>query len=223
MGDKKLTDFCIDDHTYLADKLYNSKMIYKWHRGLEMIKRSGVEYDLIMITRPDLWFDLTCWGSFKSLQDFANIDPTVLYSHFIQPGNVEGMEDMTYVASPAAMYEAILGCKYENWNNDFYSNVVYDWHKWLWLDYKNRNIKLGIASPTISLVHCRPICDMNDDTFTKIFFKSRVWRYQIIEHEFADDLAFALKIHGQNIKQEMADFYASEEYRKYKEKQDVLH
>jgi hypothetical protein len=216
LGDKKLTDFCIDDHTYLADKLYNTKMIYKWHRGLEMIQRSGIEYDLIMITRPDLWFDLNCWNSFKTLDDFAEIDTSVLYSHFVHPIEKRiGMEDMTYIAKTDAMYEAILGCKSENWIADFEAGLVYDWHRWLLKDYSTRNIDVQNARPTISISHCRPNCDLNDDTFEKIMFKSRIWRYELITEGFRVDRAASLLTHGELIEQEMKNFFASSEYKNF--------
>lgn len=49
----------IEDVNQCVEQKYNSKMIHRWKTGFELIRASGVQYDYVLVVRPDLFFDLS--------------------------------------------------------------------------------------------------------------------------------------------------------------------
>lgn len=55
--DAKISINNIDDYDFSTDVFFhNAKQIFHWKNCLKMMKESGVEYDIVILTRPDNYF-----------------------------------------------------------------------------------------------------------------------------------------------------------------------
>ena len=103
------------------------KMTYRWHRGLELVKASGIEYDFICILRPDMIFN----GAIKRLslkQASEQWDKNIVYcDSSVGVDGVINLNDFLIIATPSIMYSIIDGSTGKNYVND---GVTANWHNW---------------------------------------------------------------------------------------------
>jgi len=182
LDDKQLTGYCYESSTMFNKSLarYNSKMIHRWRRGLDLIKYSGFEYDAIMIIRPDIYFQEPSMKIELIIERVKNIESNVLYSGWPMGNNSQ--DDIVLLGSPAIMHSAIGGLDIDKWGNADQG----DWHTWFWQDLTDRNIMLAQIVPTVRYCFCRPNATIEDDTFEKIHVKSNTWRYALIEQQIIE-------------------------------------
>lgn len=63
----------IEPHNLIIEERYNAKMIHRWKRGIELIKNSNIEYDFVLIIRPDLIFEPSVDNSFNFVEKYRDI------------------------------------------------------------------------------------------------------------------------------------------------------
>ncbi len=85
--EKRILDHIKDANVLILDDVFSEltnpeKMIFHWKSGLKMIKKSGIIYDYIMLTRPDNYFDFNF--------DFENINS----DEDLREGSVYGLEEI---------------------------------------------------------------------------------------------------------------------------------
>ena len=176
LGAKKLAGYSYESASiFKFPYRYNSKMIHRWQRGLDLIKYSGVEYDAILIIRPDLYFSFNV--IFESVE---SISKDIFYSAWPM-GNCH-QDDMVLLGSPLTVYSAIYNINLDNWN----IADVGDWHTWFWHDLTNRGINLGQITPHVRYQFVRPNVNDEDVTWDKISVKDQMWRYSLIEQQRRD-------------------------------------
>ena len=179
LGDKQLAGYCYES-SIMFNKFptrYNSKMIHRWHRGLDLIKYSGVEYDAILMIRPDTYYHESSMQIELIIDRVKNIKSNVLYSAWPMPN--KSQDDIVLLGSPATIHTAISGLDIDKWGNAEQG----DWHTWFWEDLTDRNIALAQIVPHIRYAFCRPNATIEDDTFEKIEIKSNSWRYALIKQQ----------------------------------------
>jgi hypothetical protein len=152
----------IDEHINLKEKRYNSLMIHRWKRGVELIKNSGVKYDYILITRFDAAFSPLNTQSLRDLFRFKNSLGTG-YSH----GG--GLQDIFFISSYDNIVKLIDRLSIDEWINADQG----DWHTW-WYEFTVKIID-QISDPGIHYMICR-FFSKKGDTFDQIVSDHFEWR-----------------------------------------------
>jgi hypothetical protein len=62
----------IDTTTLINEEKYNSKMINRWLAGWKLIQDSGIKYDYVMITRPDLYFHPVRYFDINNIEQYKD-------------------------------------------------------------------------------------------------------------------------------------------------------
>lgn len=102
-------------------RIYNCPMIHRWRQGFTMIRDSGINYDYVIITRPDLYFNPTQQIDMNKF--FINGDSLLsTWSHENKLG------DIFMVATYEKMAEFIEALTIEKWIRLRHS----DWHKFFY-------------------------------------------------------------------------------------------
>ncbi len=114
-----------NDTCVVGDK-YNSKMIHRWVKGLELIQQSGVEYDYVFVVRPDLFFDPG--HPIPPLAELlSNIDTNCLYAGWSDNCNeTKRLNDVHFIATFDSLKKIINDETSTLWNN----SAEDDWHIW---------------------------------------------------------------------------------------------
>ena len=130
----------------IEEKKYNSKMIHRWLAGIQMILDSGQDYDYVLVTRPDLFFNHThpCMFTLDSL--IADGD-----KQFAWYEEGHKLQDNLFFAKFETMKELFSRLTIKEWQ----VSQEGDWHTWWtkfvgWADIK----RLGGHVP---FTFCRPI------------------------------------------------------------------
>jgi len=112
-------------------------MIYRWKRGIEMIKKSEIDYDYIIITRTDLFFNIS--KIIESI-DFHQFNNTLgsAWSH------TGFLNDLFLISNYKKMEELIEKISIDEW-----VDINEQWHYWWWkyastifdniIDYRDMN------------------------------------------------------------------------------------
>jgi hypothetical protein len=112
----------IEPHNLIDEKRYNSKMIHRWKRGISLIKNSGIEYDYILILRPDLYFDELADQTFNDIEEYKDI----LASGWANSLNRGFLNDVMCLSSADKIIRMFDDLTIENWTTA--ENT--DWHTW---------------------------------------------------------------------------------------------
>lgn len=126
-----------DDFNWINEVPHQRKMIYRWYRGLELVKKSNINYDFILICRPDIFFNN------KRFREKLNIDAEkwskeVFYcDSCLDPHENVNLNDFILLASSNVMFNVITkeleqtlykDCKNTSWNlnihNWWYNQVI---------------------------------------------------------------------------------------------------
>jgi hypothetical protein len=154
-------------------------MIHRWQRGLDLIKYSGVEYDAILIIRPDIYF----WSSDtnivldKIVAAVDAMDRNTFYSAWPMTNN--NQDDTILLGYPYIIFDTIGALPINEWDKSSEG----DWHTWFWQYLTNKQTRFGQIVPTLSFEMCRPNVDVTDDTCEKVQIKSKIWRYALIDQQ----------------------------------------
>lgn len=171
----------LDDSSMFNNHKYNSKMIYKWLSGLELIKASEKKYDAILIIRPDMFFNIATETSEFMFNRIRNIQDGVLYTSWFDTPR-RHQDDMAFLATPLTMLNSIGSISIDSWNNSSET----EWHRWLWNEFENKKIVRDKFCPQLDFCLCRPIVTLEDvaadECYANVFFKSKVWQYSSIEY-----------------------------------------
>jgi hypothetical protein len=125
----------IDNPNFFPDKKYNSKMINRWVTGFKMIVDSGVNYDYVIIIRPDMYYGGNV--DFNSLVDLGE-SLGVIWPDSMIEGK---LSDVVMASSFRIMKHLIGSMSPSDWIN---SNVS-DWHIW-WHDYCKSKVDITSLS-----------------------------------------------------------------------------
>lgn len=119
----------IESHNLFTEKRYNSKMIHRWKRGFDLIKNSSIEYDFVLVVRPDLYFTETADHSFNSIEKYKDN----LASGWLDTALPNFLNDVMFLSSYGRMKELFESLTIENW----VTSENADWHTW-WYSYSSK-------------------------------------------------------------------------------------
>ena len=117
----------IEDPSILTVAKYNTQLIHRWKRGFELIKNSGVEYDYIVVTRPDLMFNDKIQISFDNIEQYSAV-LGVAWTNSLELGR---LADVFMVGKASTVISIFEKLNLEDWIQDL---VEPDWHKW-WYNF----------------------------------------------------------------------------------------
>lgn len=130
----------------LARMRYNSKMIFRWKRGFNLIKESKIDYDYVLMVRPDLYYHPISTLNLDWITNIAS-DGT-LASAWYKPGWLN---------------DTVTCARYEVFSNLMRDLTVFewskaknmDWHTWFYEFSSTRTS--NIAKYDCSFFFCRPL------------------------------------------------------------------
>jgi len=162
---------------------YNSAMLHRWEKGLELVEATGKRYDVIVIMRPDLFFGGTCttprWEIFNVeglLQSAWSSDTT--------------LNDILMIGTPSTIKNTLM--KVEEWNAAEDDN----WHTKFFTHVSSKGITVRNLHHTSSLIIGRPPLEFLTDfpSALKNFYK---WQNCVIEYQRKEiSFQFILDIWG---------------------------
>jgi len=114
------------------------KMAHRWERGLKLVKESGVQYDFILIVRPDMFFDNNIFR--RRLNEAATEwNKEVVYCDYGPGvGGVINLNDFIILSTPEILYDIIdetLGVDYVR---DCDAVGGLNWHDWWYKRITNK-------------------------------------------------------------------------------------
>lgn len=164
----------IDDHNLFNNYRYNSKMIYKWKTGLQLIKSSKIAYDNVLVLRPDLFFNNHFPVSLSMLEQYTD---NIGFA-WATANDVRKMPDLLFTSSLKNIETLINSISIEKWNTD----KEHDWHIW-WYNHVIElfpNIK---NAPELGyMIFCRYWADENSK-IADVHNMHHDWRDLRILHE----------------------------------------
>jgi len=122
------TSICIEDHnhSHWARSGYNSNYLHRLRTGVNMVKHSGVEYDSVMLMRPDLIFGP---GDNEYLQDLLRFGRSPVKGQLVTVMSQSLLNDWLLAVHPDDMDKVIPTVeqysphKHEDWHT-FHKNFV---------------------------------------------------------------------------------------------------
>lgn len=173
----------LDKHEkYDGSYRYNTKMIDRWQRGLNLIKCSKVQYDYIVVMRPDVAFMYLGRNKhfFRSLNDFHDqINPDVLYTCWNNAATTKRLDDVILIATPGTMHACLGQLSIGEWNE----SANGDWHDWFWNYTQRLNISTQKIYPAMAMCFCRGTVNPGDDYVT-MHQKHVDWANAIIMRDY---------------------------------------
>jgi hypothetical protein len=112
----------IEPHDLFQEIRYNSKMIHRWKRGFELIKNSGIKYDYVLITRPDLYFELKPKTFFDNIENYKNS----LGAGWFHDTRPDFLPDIVMLSSYERMNNLFEALSVDVWTKARNK----DWHSW---------------------------------------------------------------------------------------------
>lgn len=199
---KKLTGCNIQPRSKydFAKCRYNTQMIDRWKWGLTLVKNSKVEYDVIMLMRPDLGFrQIYNPDYFTSLDQFLDMPDDIIMTAWNQEGKEPRMDDVLFIGKAKSMMDTILSISIHEWNR----SDDYDWHRWLYNEFQRQARVTKRTFPHVVVVFCRGTVVEGDD-YDQMRIKSVLWRNNQVENlrkERGDE--YTKEVWGQNILEEL--------------------
>ena len=145
-------------------KQYNCMMIHRWKRGFQMIKDSNIEYDYVIITRFDLFYNPICSIDIKkNLQPYKDS----LGSSWTHDGR---LGDIFMISSYDKMSEFIDKLTLEKW----IAGPEKDWHVWFY-EFTSSVFSEIINYTDIHHTICRSISKLGD-SFDQVLQHHLDWR-----------------------------------------------
>jgi len=153
----------IEDENSIGVKKYNTKLIHRWIKGFELIKNSGVEYDYVLIVRPDTFFNNTN-TSLDTIETYSDVVGVTL-------------SDQLLVSSYKKIKEIFDNLTTDSWVNAKEKN----WHIW-WDNFMIKHSPID-AKEWNYVIICRVWANDNH-TFEDIVEMHYDWRDLILTHEY---------------------------------------
>ena len=138
----------IEPEECFTSRRYNDKMIHRWLTGFSIIKNSGIEYDYVLVMRPDLYFDVEhpCQFTLDSILKESEIFNVAWFVDGIMLQ--DNMFSMTY-SKMLQISDALAvggGCAWSAQDTEG------DWHTW-WTGFIKQNFtsieRLGGDAPFV--------------------------------------------------------------------------
>jgi hypothetical protein len=111
----------IDDLGSFVQKKYNSAMIYRWLRGIELIKNSNIQYDYVIVVRPDLFFSSNTPIRLDKIDAYKNKLGTIWTADLQTSAK---LADVILVSDFHTMEKIFNNLTIQGWED----TTVYDWH-----------------------------------------------------------------------------------------------
>jgi hypothetical protein len=202
---KKLFGHCIEAnlHYRLGHYKYNEPMMHRWKKGLRLILNSGVEYDAIMVVRPDLYFQLDWITHFQGFDqyDIDGMDANTLYSAWTPAPETRKMDDILFFGKPDVIHKTIGAVSIKEWSD----SDEMDWHAWFRTAMEATGVDIKMMSPQPAVFFCRANCQPEDDYMTN-YRKAIIWRNAFIEEQrvrYGDEKV--IELWGSNILAELEE------------------
>lgn len=167
----------IDRHDTISAKLlYNSKMIDRWLTGFKLIVDSGIDYDYVIVMRPDIFFNnelpisLDCLDNYTDRIGFAWATST----------HLRRLPDVLFASTFKNMKLLFNSLSVELWNST--KRVDADWHIW-WFEFVDR---LFPEMPNIKELSHFSFCRYwvnNGNTLHEVIDIGNDWRDLRLLHE----------------------------------------
>jgi hypothetical protein len=154
------------DSEYWATMQYNCPMVHRWKEGMKLIKDSGIDYDFVIIIRPDLYFRSNTKIDWDTLQKHA------LYSLWWRG---DRLADLILIADPTTMGKVLITVNEWNVLEDA------DWHSG-WTRYIWAKDHTDIRNIDVSAVMLRPMINFVN-SFSDALINFNKWRDMTIEHQ----------------------------------------
>ena len=133
------------DSEYWATMQYNCPMVHRWKEGMKLIKDSGIDYDFVIIIRPDLYFRSNTKIDWDTLQKHA------LYSLWWRG---DRLADLILIADPTTMgkdhtdirnidVSAVMLRPMINFVNSF-SDALINFNKWRDMTIEHQRQTMGL-------------------------------------------------------------------------------
>jgi hypothetical protein len=119
----------IEPEECFVSRRYNDKMIHRWLSGFAMIKNSGIEYDYVLVMRPDLYFNIENNFNLNSLLDIKENEMRVAW----HSGSTPFLQDNMFAMPFGKMKQLSETLTVDLWVNQ---EDELDWHKW-WTTFIN--------------------------------------------------------------------------------------
>lgn len=158
-------DILIESSSAMIKRKYNCKMIHRWVTGYQLIKKSGVEYDQIIITRPDLYF-LEIPTPFTYYENELGIA-------WYWPNDIRKLADTLMISSPKIMDIIIGELSVDHWARTV---VGTDWHSWFYEYCYNKSVTTTHAVDFVKCTFYRGIVPENTNDFDIIGQYECDWR-----------------------------------------------
>jgi len=143
----------VEPSNLITERKYNTKMIYRWLRGFELVEQSGKEYDFVIVTRPDIIFDNTHPCNLDNILEYKNL----LGMGWFSQTWVGKLSDIIFIASFRNMKLLMNALTIDDW----ISSPEHDWHIW----WYNHVMKF------FSVADIRPFESVNHFTFCRFWVK----------------------------------------------------
>jgi hypothetical protein len=163
----------IDFHESFKEVKYNSKMINRWKAGFELIISSGIEYDYIIIMRPDIFFTPIPTPELINLERFNNSIGFAWATSL----DKNLLPDVLFMSSTENMAILMNALSVDVWANDNETN----WHLW-WYKYVNDILPIQHIGELSYLTFCRYWAKPTDN-FMEILDTQHDWRDLRLLHE----------------------------------------
>lgn len=166
LGDVKIGGIRIEDTNQLTDARYNSSMIHRWIEGLDMISD---DFDLIIVLRPDLFFNSTA-NILTSLKPAVPAALKFVNSYDLRLGK---LQDIMFSGKPKTLKRIVNSKMLSEWNN----SPNHDWHTWFYSYVRPKLLDIQCVG---WMVHWgRPNMGCNP-TYEDVVYSAEVWRDSII-------------------------------------------
>jgi hypothetical protein len=154
----------IDDHNLIKNKKYNSKMINRWQAGLNLIEKSNVDYDYIIVTRSDLFYEIPF-----DLSDIEKYKDSIGCS-WSTSMHLGKLADILFVSSYENIRTLISSLSIDDWNK----SKKHDWHIW-WYNHVNEKFNILDTPDYGRCIFCRYWVNKTH-TFTDVVNIQEDWR-----------------------------------------------
>lgn len=159
----------IEDPAVITVTKYNTQMIHRWKRGIKLIKDSEIEYDYILVTRPDLIFNNAIPAELPDLEKYKD---AVGFSWAIDL-STKKLADVLFLGSSKSIIELIDNINIDEWCN----GSEHNWHIW-WYNYVTNRTTIRNAPELSDLIFCRYWC--NTTNFSEAVDIHDAWRDSVL-------------------------------------------
>jgi hypothetical protein len=143
---------------------YNCKMIDRWKSGFDLIEKSNIKYDFIIVMRPDLYF-----MDSLVINDIEKYNDTIGFA-WASSMHLSKLPDVIFASTYDNIKKLFLKLSISTWA----TSEIYDWHVW-WHNYVVSMSTVSDSSELGKFTFCRYWVNDNH-TFTDAVSVQDDWR-----------------------------------------------